>query len=1101
MFKSIEALPVLKTIFFLVFAFQNSFAARGAEYQPVAVWSETICTSEETSVGKMIDGNPATFADLLDDTLTGKSEKTVPAHGAQPVTGSFVLDLGSVRSICGLRFVSAPNWIIALPEKVSVFACSDAQGTQDLRPLVEQANLPGLYSGLSSFVSWNNTDVRYLKVQIIDSYGKNYNYWWSGGIWKEILAKTPYPFYGDGSRFETRIAEVVCFDAIPDDFLMVNAPEVACPQWRVERDWMYQDHGFDLTDCFRGATDAIVERTMVEKAIADVKREIRNEKSEAVSRQLEQFRQDVSRLTENKIPGNDPRWKTLYLNVCQFRRLERLAALRERSEQYIYVKRFLGGNQQSENEVDFDVTDEQFWDLKPIVSGGAQLCRLTINASGTLKNEILLEQNDGLICDPDVSSDGKTVVFAMRKNFVRDNLYLYTMNLETKEVKQITFPLQADGLVYPNGHRYPVFTPEGKILFAATRCVQINDCWPRQNWDIYSCNPDGTNIVRLTFDQLKTDSPRILPDGKVIFCRWEYNDRNAYYPHLLMTMNPDGTAQMEYYGGGSVYPCNILSPCGVPGTTKVLAVISGHHTHSRGKLALFDRNQGTQDGRGIEFVAGASTLERPPHMSNYLEPLPGRQKSFVFQSQGLYTHWDWDFFGQTGPQYMSPYAFDETNYLCAYHPEGWLKLKSPYEPPFGSYYMTADGARELLAFDWRNPCIQMVPVTSVFKAPVVAPSSDLNDSFGTFYIQNIYLGPGLKGVEPGTVKRLRVCAMAYRHARMGNGNNAGEAGQGPSQTAVSLLNGSWDVKHVLGEVDVEPDGSCCFRVPARQPVFFQLLDANGYCVQTMRSWSTLQGGERLACLGCHENKNDALKTSQKQLTDAMRKPIQTPRPIAGREHPLMERLKTQTALDSAANYLGVNAAISVEPNDPVEGFSYIQEIQPIWNRHCTRCHRGNVNDPDPLKRSKLSLTSELIDPSGKVRKTYNYNYKKSFAQSYCALTCFGEEKDNPYLNWLNARARTEMIPPYFYGSSKSPIMGYLESSHYNVHLSDGEKRTVACWIDLNVPYCGSHAQSNTWTDEEKKEYQYFIDKREAFAREEIETIKSDGDASSPNSGG
>lgn len=41
-------------------------------------------------------------------------------------------------------------------------------------------------------------------------------------------------------------------------------------------------------------------------------------------------------------------------------------------------------------------------------------------------------------------------------------------------------------------------------------------------------------------------------------------------------------------------------------------------------------------------------------------------------------------------------------------------------------------------------------------------------------------------------------------------------------------------------------------------------------------------------------------------------------------------------------------------------------------------------------------------------------------------------------------------------------MKYLEPSHYNVQLTDQEKRMVACWIDLNVPYCGSWMELNCW---------------------------------------
>ncbi|MDO4857276.1 MAG: 4Fe-4S dicluster domain-containing protein [Thermoguttaceae bacterium] len=1097
--------PMIKHSLFFVFCLLSfSFSLSASEFRPASIWTPCECASEETSIEKMADGNLATYADLLDDTRTGTKDSTVPPKGSAPVTCSFVLDLGETREVCGLRFVSANNWILALPENVSVYSCGDAHGETDLRPIVENYALPSLFSGLSSFVKWEKTPARFLKVQVNDSYGKDYKFWWSGGIWKGILAKTPYPFYGDGSRWETRIAEVRAFDAIPEDCTGNNPPDVAFPKWRMERDWLYQDHGLDVSDVFVSRENADAERAMVEKALREL----------GATSDSARFQETLRTLISEKVPGADPRWKALYFEVCAARRLVRLAWLRERSTQFIYTKHFLGGNEHSEDEVDFDVTDEQFWDLKPIHSNGAQLCRITINEDLSLTHEVLLEQPEGMICDASVSDDGKTVVFAMRKNFTDDNLYIYTMELPNTgttlpasskssegndsgndvssvvpSIRQITFPLKANGTVYPNGHRYPVFTPEGKIIFAATRCVQINDCWPRQNWDLYSCDPDGSHIVRLTFDQLKTDSPKVMPDGKIVFCRWEYNDRNAYYPHLLMTMNPDGTSQMEYYGGGSVYPCNMIQPCGVPGTSKVLAVISGHHTHNRGKLALIDRTKGTQHGVGIEYVAGASPLEFPPQFSAPMKPCAGRQESYVWKPGSLFTHWEWDFFGQSGPQYHSPYAFDETHYLCSFHPEGWLRLKGPYSVPFGAYFMTADGERELLAFDWKNPCLNLTPVTPAFRAPAIAKNCDYTQNFGTYYIQNVYIGPGLKGIPQGTVKRLRVCAMAYRHAKMGQGNNAGEAGQGPSQTAISLLNGSWDVKHVLGEVDVEEDGSACFFVPVRQPVFFQLLDERGYIVQTMRSWSTLQGGERLACLGCHENKNDALTTDQRKATIAMRKPIQMPRGPFGKEHPLMVRLQTQNGLDSVENYLGVNASYSLDPNARADGFNYMDDVQPIWDRHCVTCHRGNVNDPDPLRRSKLSLTSELLDPKGKVRQTYGYDYKKLFAQSYCALTCWGEDVGNPYLNWLNARARSEMIPPYFYGSSKSPLMKFLEPSHYGVQVSDEEKHAVACWIDLNVPYCGTHSQSNTWTPEEKKEFQYFLDKRDAFARQEIEYLK------------
>lgn len=98
-------------------------------------------------------------------------------------------------------------------------------------------------------------------------------------------------------------------------------------------------------------------------------------------------------------------------------------------------------------------------------------------------------------------------------------------------------------------------------------------------------------------------------------------------------------------------------------------------------------------------------------------------------------------------------------------------------------------------------------------------------------------------------------------------------------------------------------------MPAHTPVYFQVLDAKGYTIQSMRSWSTLQSGEHFSCIGCHENKMDAgmQASTTRNTTVALSKPIQKLKPFAGKEHPLIRRLASQSWLDSVENYLGGNA--------------------------------------------------------------------------------------------------------------------------------------------------------------------------------------------------
>ena len=101
----------------------------------------------------------------------------------------------------------------------------------------------------------------------------------------------------------------------------------------------------------------------------------------------------------------------------------------------------------------------------------------------------------------------------------------------------------------------------------------------------------------------------------------------------------------------------------------------------------------------------------------------------------------------------------------------------------------------------------------------------------------------------------------------------------------------------------------------------------------------------------------------------------------------------------------------------------------------------------------------------------------------------GNPDKNPWMTWLKPRSRAVMLPPYHTGACKSKIMDYLEPAHYDVKVSENEKRTFACWLDLLVPFCGSYTQHNTWTDSEKAEYSYFQEKRRAYAAAELQSLR------------
>jgi hypothetical protein len=358
---------------------------------------------------------------------------------------------------------------------------------------------------------------------------------------------------------------------------------------------------------------------------------------------------------------------------------------------------------------------------------------------------------------------------------------------------------------------------------------------------------------------------------------------------------------------------------------------------------------------------------------------------------------------------------------------------------------------------------------------------DYRQTEGIFYIQDVYAGPGLAGVPRGTVKKVRVVALEFRAAGLGENGNQGPAGGAVVSTPVSIGNGAWDPKTVLGEATVYDDGSAMFAVPARTPVYFQALDERGYTVQTMRSWSTLQPGEQAVCVGCHESKNSAPHAAY-GVSAAMRAGVQKLNGFYG----------------------------------PPRGFSFRKEIQPVLDQHCTRCHnvraallpsregagggsaaqsadgptRAAAAAPQAKDEPVFSLLgNEVVDPSA----------KRKWSESYLALTQAKPENlsgispvsaghPNELVNWISAQSVPSMLPPYSGGAAKSRLMTLLDQGHYAVQLSREERDKIACWIDLLVPYCGDYLEANAWSVEEQARYRHFVDKRKEMEEQEQRNI-------------
>lgn len=689
-------------------------------------------------------------------------------------------------------------------------------------------------------------------------------------------------------------------------------------------------------------------------------------------------------------------WRAARLRM----RAARLRTLVESAPRWVYCRHYvMGGSHYAYTEALSDAQNERTF---PRI--GSSLCLAEYVPDGLWRETTLLASKDGCFRDVDVSPDGTRILYSFKASDRGDDFHLYEMTLADRTVRQLT---RGAGVADYEG----CYLPDGRILFNSTRCMQIVDCWWTEVSNLYRCEADGSKITRITYDQVHDNHPTLWDDGRVLYTRWEYNDRSQMFPQPLFGMNPDGTNQRAVYGGNSWFPTTLIHARGVPGRPVFFGIATGHHSLQPGELMRFDPRAGREEDTGAWQLA----------------PLRKAKARRV----------DGD--GQEGRVAMYPYPLDERQVVLSYMPAGWRRnaegrvMRHDRRAPFALCWTDVNGAWEqLVAQKGKIPCGRPVPVRARKLPPrsSVRPNESLKT--GVFAIRDVYDGEAMKGVPRGTVKAIRAVSIDYRAAGIGHNANGGPGGGGLSCTPPAAGQGTWGVKRVLGEAAVAADGSVVFEAPARTPIYFMLLDGKGRMVQSMRSWTLLQPGETASCLGCHEHPN--------QAPDFRRGEPQAAKPVA--------RLAK-----------------------PARGFSFLKDVQPILERRCVGCH-------SPVKNAKIpDLTATGVDDPGSKRR-----WTKGYLSLLHAKTRGQEGRwsgapDHPVLNWISSGSVPTPLPPLTRGSRTSKLFTEKLDRGHAPGLTDAELRTLACWVDLGVPFCGDYEEAAVWSDADRKIWYNCVEKR------------------------
>ena len=420
---------------------------------------------------------------------------------------------------------------------------------------------------------------------------------------------------------------------------------------------------------------------------------------------------------------------------------------------------------------------------------GGRLCLLNLRTGRTT---VLLDDPDGGVRDPQMYYNGAKMIFAYRKGGSRI-YHLYEINTDGSNLRQLT-----DG-AYDDIE--PTYLPDGGILFCSARSRRWVNCWFTQVATLYRCDGDGKNITQISANIEQDNTPWMLPDGRVLFMRWEYVDRSRVRYHHLWTVNPDGGHQTVYFG--NMHPNNVyLDAKPIPDSDKVVVSFS--------------------PGHGQKEHAGQVTI---------VSPKAGPDDLSFAQPVGKENNW------------RDPWAFSTNCFIVARDRKLWIMDGKGRTEPF---YGLSD---ELKHLDVHEPR----PLQGRPREPVIVSQTDRCETAGRLALLDVTLGRNMEGVKPGEIKKLLVMETLPKPVNFSG-----------TMEPISL-NGTFTLPRILGTVPVEPDGSAYFDVPAGRPLFFIALDAADLSVKRMQSFVSVMPGEFVACSGCHESRTETPRSKREAL--------------------------------------------------------------------------------------------------------------------------------------------------------------------------------------------------------------------------------------------
>jgi len=498
---------------------------------------------------------------------------------------------------------------------------------------------------------------------------------------------------------------------------------------------------------------------------------------------------------------------------------------------------FVKAKNRSESNLGF--RDSYFFPKTPWYAGGENLYTLTpATRDGVVKNLTNLEH--GAVQGPEVSFDGRRILFAMRRDFTTEGFHVFEINADGTGLRQLTSGNCNDV--------DPCYLPDGRIAFSSDRTGYQEYYHQERSRALYAMDADGGNVEQLTFNPNQDYEPLPLSDGRILYSSYRFYAQDGSTGPLptehhmqrietvLRVIDPEGANDQHVYGSmrGSFY--TPLRP------TPDSLQYSGWHPRGGHVGVSISQARERPDGRLVCLTPAGLTVVDPK-----LDPQDCELPVFpevlnLAGGEEVYIH-NHDDMNPVG-RFTTPYPLDNEWILVSHTP--WYDLSTS---GYGLYAMNLrTRALTPLLRDPENSLIDPLPLR-----PRPTPRA-------------MPLLPALRKQPTGFVYCNSVfnSDLPYDHSKPRFVRILEALPMGLSLNA----NGNFRSR-VLGTAPLQDDGSFYVEVPADTPFRFQLLDLNEEIVVHETDFNYVRGGERKGCIGCHEPKdapplNDLPKAMQYQ---------------------------------------------------------------------------------------------------------------------------------------------------------------------------------------------------------------------------------------------